>query len=135
MAESKRPSNKRGLLKMRRLSTADLALNAVLMFVAAPALVVAAVMLFQGQFGGTETNQHLFLGGVCLLLAVFILVLNGLKLREHVQARKRFRELLDGASKKGVMQNVDELNTLARALGPPYRRRLEARLDELGVKR
>lgn len=141
MADSRRggrkPAKKAGEA-LERLTPVNLALNALAAFVAAPALFVVAVLLWTGQIGDEEsraTNQHLFLGAVCILIGVFLILLSGLKVYEHIRARRRFNELLAGDRKSAVVQNLDELTRLGRALGPSYRRRLEARLDELGVKR
>jgi Na+/melibiose symporter-like transporter len=138
MAESKRSSRKASKGSKRdapeRLTTMDLALNAIGAFVGAPVMFVLAVLLFMGTFG-TNLNQHLFLGAVCILIGLFLVLLCGLRVWEHVKARRRFEELLEGERKSALMQNLDEVTSLARALGPPYRRRLEGRLDELGVKR
>ena len=136
MAESKRRGGKgRSGEPLERLTPFNLVLNVVAAFVAAPALFVLAALFWMGTFGGTEQNQHLFLGAVCILIGLFLLLLSGLKVWEHVKARRRFRELMDGDRKSAIVGNLDELNQLARALGPDYRKRLEGRLDELGVKR
>lgn len=136
MPESKRAARRpwRGL-RIERLSAVSLLVNAVLAFAAAPALFVLAVLFWLERFGRFETNEHLFLGAVSALLGVFLVLLSGLRVWEHVRARKRFRELLLGDRKSAVIQNLDELASLARALGPSYRRRLESRLAELGIKR
>lgn len=139
MADSKRagrkPAAKGGKDPVERLTPINLALNALAAFVGGPALFVVAYFVFIGQFGGTDQNQHLFLGAVCLLIGVFLLLLSGLRVWEHVKARRRFDELLQGERKSAVVGNLEELTRLARALGPDHRRRLESRLDELGVKR
>ncbi|HEV8360721.1 MAG TPA: hypothetical protein VGR28_09735 [Candidatus Thermoplasmatota archaeon] len=138
MAESKRRGPRKAKKKgdgPERLTTVNLAVNAVATLVGAPLLFIAAALLWMGQFGGEELNQNLFLGGVAALLGVFVILLCGFKVAEHLRARRRFRELLEGAQKSALIQNMDELNTLARALGPPYRRRLDGRLGELGIKR
>jgi hypothetical protein len=135
VAESKRRGGGGRKDAAEKLDTANLVLNAALVFVAAPVLFVLAALLWTGQFGGTTYNEHLFLGGVCVLIAVFFLLLSGLKVWQHVKARRRFAELLEGEQKSAVMRNLDELTSLARALGPRHRRQLDARLDELGIKR
>lgn len=137
MAQSKRAARKGGkrAAKPERLTPVNLVANAAAAFVGGPVLFVLGALLWMGQFGGTAQNQHLFLGAVCFLIGVFLLLLSGLKVYEHVKARRRFNELLTGDRKSAVMQNLDELTSLARALGPDYRKRLEGRLDELGVKR
>lgn len=135
MAQSKRPRKAGRKEPQERLDVLNLAVNAALVFVAAPVLLVLAGLLWMGRFGGTENNEHLFLGAVSILVAVFFLVLSGLKVAQHVKARRRFAELLEGAQKSAVMRNLDELATLARAMGPRYRQRLDARLDELGIRR
>lgn len=141
MAESKRRRKAGGPRKgerPERFTTRSLVANAAATFVVAPALLVAALLLFSGQIGDAtsrELNQHLFLGAVCVLIAVFIFLLSGLKVWEHLKARKRFRELLEGEKKSAVVQNLDELTTLARQLGPAYRKQLEGRLAEMGIKR
>lgn len=136
MAESKRRGGKtkRSGDKPEKLTTINLVVNAVAVFVGAPLLFLAAALLFLGRFGN-EQNQGFFLGAVAALIGVFIILLSGLKVWEHVKARRRFEELMGGDRKSSIMQNIDELNGLARSLGPPYRKRLEARLGELGVKR
>lgn len=139
MAESKRRGGRAAKKQdLERLTPVSLVLNAVAVFVGAPALFILAGLLFTGQVGDDSTraqNQHLFLGAVCILIGLFLVLLSGLKVWEHVRARRRFQELLGGDRKSAVVQNLDELQNLARALGPAYRRRLEGRLDELGIKR
>lgn len=141
VAESKRrPGGTRtkGPDGIERLTPLNLALNALATFVAAPALFVLGGLFLAGQLGDEASraqNQHLFLGSVLVLIGVFLVLLNGLKVWEHVKARRRFDALLGGEKKSAVLQNLDELTRLARALGPGHRKRLEARLDEWGVKR
>jgi Na+/melibiose symporter-like transporter len=118
-----------------KLDRVNLAVNAALAFGAGPAMFVLAYLVFVGTFGGSQENQHMFLGSLLLLIGLFFLLLSGLKVAEHVKARRRFRELLEGEQKSAIMRNLDELTTLARAMGPPYRRRLDARLDQLGIRR
>lgn len=139
MAESKRafrkPSKARAGGETGRLTMLSLVGNAVAAFVGGPALLVVAYLLFTNYFGPDVQNQNLFLGAVCVMIAIFLFLLSGLKVREHITARRRFDDLLDGDRKSAIMQNLEELSRLARSLGPEHRRRLEARLDELGVKR
>jgi hypothetical protein len=135
MAQSRRTGRAKAG-KVERLDATSLAVNALLALVAAPVLFAVGLMLILGiGFQPTPNNQNMFLGSVAGLIAVFFLLLSGLKLWEHVRARRRFRELLHGEQKSAVMRNLDELTSLARAMGPGYRRQLDERLDELGIKR
>lgn len=139
MAGSKRAArSKRKGERAERLTPANFVANALAVFVGVPALVVGAALLFMGHFcdeNCRKLNQNLFLGAVMLLIAVFLLLLSGFKVRDHLKARRRFRELLEGDKKSAVAQNLDELTTLARALGPRYRKELEKRLAERGIRR
>jgi uncharacterized protein DUF3198 len=137
MADSKRRTGgkpKRSGSSPERLTTANLVINAIATFVGAPLLFAGAVLTWLGTFGN-EQNQGLFLGAVLALIGVFVILLCGLKVWEHLKARRRFNELLEGDKKSALVQNLEELHTLARSLGPPYRRRLESRLGEMGIKR
>lgn len=140
MARSRRRGKgaSRGQDKLERLTPLSLVLNGLAVFVGAPALFVLAYLLMAGLIGdeaSRQQNQHLFLGSVCALIGVFLILLSGLKVWEHVRARRRFNDLLTGERKSAAMQHMDELTRLARALGPAYRKRLDSRLDEWGVKR
>lgn len=135
MADSKRRGRAEKREAPERLDALNLAVNAALAFVGGPAMFVLAYLVVTGTFGGTDENQHLFLSSVLALIGIFFLLLSGLKVMEHMRARRRFRELLEGEQKSAVMRNLDELTGLARAMGPRYRRQLDARLDQLGIKR
>lgn len=140
MAQGKRRGRmaSKALSKLERLTPLNLVLNGLAVFVGAPALFVLAYLLMAGLIGDEASraqNQHLFLGSVCALIGIFLILLSGLKVWEHIKARRRFHELLSGERKSTAMQNMDELTRLARALGPSYRKRLDTRLDEWGVKR
>ncbi|MCA1813660.1 MAG: DUF3198 domain-containing protein [Halobacteriales archaeon] len=135
MADSKRRGRAKKKDGPEKLDALSLAVNAGLAFVAGPALLILAALLWMGTFGGQENNEHLFLGSVCILVAAFLLLISGFKTWEHVKARRRFAELLGGDQKSAIMRNLDELTSLARAMGPRYRQQLDTRLDELGIKR
>lgn len=118
--------------RARYIGSVATAAAGVAIMVGAPVYVFWYRPAIQGL--SDPMNLWMFGGLLGALVGLAVAATGGHDLYRRERKRRRFEELVEGGRKSALVQNIAELEDLARELPPKYRKRLDEVKRKYGIK-